>query len=799
MMFVQYKYTDLYNSMFSRTSEDCTSHLGGSAFISEGIIYYSPNSARKVSVPVHYDGSYRFYKSEAHIDRFRAPEWWTKPYGFLGFVPLLPSFHGVVFGCLREFISIEENFDNDGVVYSMSSKHAAAWMELESNLIHIISLLRKNYLVAPALTPPVPSFYGLKKTFRSARSARRSISVGRNWFITWMGLLSFTIAEIEFRSLEHEIPDWFTFLVDQGVSQPWLNSLCQSSVCNFSPNSPRAGLFIDWLAKDQPYFPLNLFQMANVPVWYAWTPQLAELVRNTPSLANLLPKAEILQNATAAITRPPSTRYERYGVTHLAATPPQPSNSSHNDASPTFVHSESDMNTNTRDMTYTQLTLARNAIIKTMPWSSFFRAREIRNLDRARVETPEAKERRLNRERQPPIRKVGVYVWDWSDEDPLQLIRTRVTTQKECIDLLETFSNSQSIYDSWANEWDLCEYFGDSDEMDDNNDNNDEDYHANSNLQDNAQGHAAYLQARIDGCKSFSVYIPLYQPDQPDRAPLDVTFDISEHLSLLYGFVPPLGYPKSKEVDKEGWETSLKSIGFMAGTRLPSPHILHESIVHFITALQTPAGQGPSSQLFDVAPDNRLSINTPELFRQIQLVQGLFIVHPSTFKTDNMPWSVALTNVPDALYVYRLLKKHDHSPISLSYHLLKHGVTFRTVQPLGNISSTYFLRDVTTTIPIRLYSYRFGPNDYEAYEHQRAALLSSPRGRAALLHGGIVARLANEHLSLDSACFGPSSFVLTHGIGFSVVDNTGRKFWDDEMTKDELEIICGVHRCYTGK
>src|SRR5271170_229042 len=202
--------------MFSRTSEDCTSHLGGSAFIADGVIYYSPNSARKVLVPVHYHGSYRFYRTSAHIDRFRAPEWWTKAYGFLGFVPLLSSFYGVVFGCLREFVSlIEENFDHNEVVYSMSSKHAAAWIELESNLIHVISLLRNKYLLAPALTPPVPSFYGLKRTFRSARSARLSIAACRDWFIMWMGLLSFMISEIEFRSLKQEIPDWFTFLVDQ--------------------------------------------------------------------------------------------------------------------------------------------------------------------------------------------------------------------------------------------------------------------------------------------------------------------------------------------------------------------------------------------------------------------------------------------------------------------------------------------------------------------------------------------------------------------------------------------------------
>ena len=805
MMFIQHRYTDQYYRMFS---DNHTSHTRGSAFIANGVIYYSPNSARHVSVPPHHD-DYRFYKRNARIDNFRAPEWWTRPYGFLGFVPLLPSFNGVAFGCLHDILSTVEEKDYNGKrVYVMSSKYAATWRELETTLIRICSLLRNKFLVSPALTPPAPSFYGLEKTFGSIRAARLSIAACRDWFIIWMGLLSFLISEIKFRSLVHDIPDWFTFLVDQGVSQPWLNGFYQSTICNFSENCPRTGLFINWLAEDKPTFPLKLFQMANVPVWYPWTPELAKLVSHTPSLADLQPIAEKLQNATTFITCTPSTFFERYGITRLAALPPSPSKSpsnfSHKEASPSFDQSESNTNANFRDMTYAQLTLARNTVIKTKPWSSFFHGRKTRNLDRATVETPEAKQSRLNRERQPPEKKVNVYVWDWSDEDPLQLIRTRVTTQKESIDLLEIFPNSQSIYDSWANEWDLCEYFGDSDELDDNDNNDDNQvYHAHpSDLvdpdpQDNPQAHAAYIQACINDPKPFPTYTPHYQPDKQDWPPLDVSFDIVEYLSEYYGFVPPLEYSKSKEVDEEGWVNCMKSIGVMTGTKLLSLHNLHDPIICFINALQSP--QGPSSQLFDVAPKNRVSINTPELFQKIRLVQGLFIVQPFAFKADRMPWSVALTNIPDALYVFRLLKKHDHSPISLSYRLLIDGVTFRTVQPLGSISSTYSLRDVTMLIPIRLYNYRFGPTDYEVYESQRAALLSSPRGRAALLCGGIVARLAKEHLSLDSACFGPSSFVTRHGVGFCVVDDAGTKFWDDELTNDEQDIICGVHRCYTGK
>jgi hypothetical protein len=77
-------------------------HSRGRAFIHDGVIFYSPNCTRQVPIPVRYDGAgpYRFEQSNAYLDRFQMPEWWTTPYGFLSFVALLPSFNGAAFGCL---------------------------------------------------------------------------------------------------------------------------------------------------------------------------------------------------------------------------------------------------------------------------------------------------------------------------------------------------------------------------------------------------------------------------------------------------------------------------------------------------------------------------------------------------------------------------------------------------------------------------------------------------------------------------------------------------------------------------
>ncbi|KAF8900672.1 hypothetical protein CPB84DRAFT_1659965, partial [Gymnopilus junonius] len=77
-------------------------------------------------------------------------------------------------------------------------------------------------------------------------------------------------------------------------------------------------------------------------------------------------------------------------------------------------------------------------------------------------------------------------------------------------------------------------------------------------------------------------------------------------------------------------------------------------------------------------------------------------------------------------------------------------------------------------------------------------LLSSSRGRAALLTGGLLSRLAKEHIGIDSACFGPSSAVTEHHLGCHFMADDGTVYWDDMLTEEEMDVICGFHMCYTG-
>src|SRR5271155_4291275 len=127
----------------------------GLAFLHNGTIFYSPNSNRHVAIPDPVDpGRYQFSENNARLDRFQHPQWWTRPYGFLAFVPLIPRFDGTVFGCLRDITAHICPCEHGGK-FSLRPEKAAQWRDLEDLLILVTSLLKKNmhFLFGPFFSP----------------------------------------------------------------------------------------------------------------------------------------------------------------------------------------------------------------------------------------------------------------------------------------------------------------------------------------------------------------------------------------------------------------------------------------------------------------------------------------------------------------------------------------------------------------------------------------------------------------------------------------------------------------------
>ncbi|KAF9473969.1 hypothetical protein BDN70DRAFT_778333, partial [Pholiota conissans] len=83
--------------------------------------------------------------------------------------------------------------------------------------------------------------------------------------------------------------------------------------------------------------------------------------------------------------------------------------------------------------------------------------------------------------------------------------------------------------------------------------------------------------------------------------------------------------------------------------------------------------------------------------------------------------------------------------------------------------------------------YKPSIDDYNEYLRRRRDLLTSSKGRAALMHGGIVARIARDVLDQHTILDGPSPDAVTVG--------THQRFnlYDDKLSENDTDIICGVY------
>ncbi|KAJ7658857.1 hypothetical protein DFH06DRAFT_990215 [Mycena polygramma] len=138
-------------------------------------------------------------------------------------------------------------------------------------------------------------------------------------------------------------------------------------------------------------------------------------------------------------------------------------------------------------------------------------------------------------------------------------------------------------------------------------------------------------------------------------------------------------------------------------------------------------------------------------------------------------------------------------PREIIYHLLEHGVEFRVCL---RASSSKIPRPPPpprfTGLGYRRVDYKPTVADYEIYVVLRDRFLTSPRGRAALFAGGIVGRLAREVVDEELASLGPSSDVFLTGLRLWDGVSKGA-YWDDVLTEQEIDFICGVYEVATGR
>ncbi|KAF8871340.1 hypothetical protein CPB84DRAFT_1855071 [Gymnopilus junonius] len=580
-------------------------HSRGRAFISDGDIYYSPNCSRSVAVP-NWNPSYPFAVGAASLRWHQTPEWWTDVFGFLSFTPSVPSFEGYVFGHLCDYLNNINEVDTPwGTGYQLQQSKSSAWCYLEDILIVILHILREKFFLQlkPYFLPPPPSLLGFDQVFFSARGARYRIGCTRDWFIVWIGLLSFYIACIEGEPDPLQVPDWFNFLAsEKEVDQLWLSRLYDVIMSVFWRQTHHTGSFIDLTNKGGEGADLVKWLCVwNVPVWYHWL-EVEQGQTWRRAFAYIQPPPEHLQNVMTLIYRSPSP--PSMPPTTLEQQPLSSPNLPH--------HSESSI----------------------LPELEFEKA------------------------------------WE---------------------------AGSQACYDSFQNEWDLCEYFatpGDPDCISNDDDDGDGNFgpdfgnysstsHSCNDSPNSQQKKAMeFVAQRVEvHAGVIPLPAPLLSNDENglNLIPSQVV-DIVAYLFTHYGYRPTIAIPPNPSTpDKARWNDLVKTVGLRAKDSNPPPVDFGLSCFDFLQGLQMT--NGPLPIIYDLKHQCPIALNIAALRLLFQKVGDLFLLQGSCLALDpQAPWMIALTTATDVVKVFCLVvSPGKHSSMSLACCLLEMGMTFFTL------------------------------------------------------------------------------------------------------------------------
>lgn len=483
----------------------------------------------------------------------------------------------------------------------------------------------------------------------------------------------------------------------------------------------------------------------------------------------------------------------------------------------------------------------------------WFEERDSRTEELIQEETPEEQNRRLNRERSRGVNRAEVFVWSKvvSSGGKEIYLRTRVAQRWKQSEL-ENYPPLQTRYNAYFNQWDLCEfldpesqvlghYMGDSDSDVDDLDiwsPTSQDLFSSVNTgMDTASADNSSLGSTValssnsqplSEMESFSTTVPPISPTpsssclDPLRPPppsTDIELDdawelcssdfcsqghILETAGNGYGFVPNL-VSNSMDmplVDLDKWKLLMKNWGYLAEESDNAPRDgWSPSLLAFYTALAKSKTSEPDIDLYDLNPENRFFLAHVFDFSLIQRpAKNLYVFTGPQSKS--VKWLLGVEIPEAALYIMRFILAHRHhncTMLTIAKQVISRGIPCRTLikkdstEPLVTISKKY------NTHSFRKVDHIFTGEDFKAWGSQTRELLRRPQGRAAILKGGIVGAIARNFLGIDDAFAGPSAEVEC-GIGFVCPsDQKGSYYMDDELTEDEIALICGINTLYECK
>jgi hypothetical protein len=640
-----------------------------------------------------------------------------------------------------------------------------------------------------------PSQYGYLNIFNKRHQSVRCCMNARDAFIPLMALCSYAISLTPDFTAEN--PSWVAKLQEMGIHPEWVQLLKDSQLADFSASNERLGVIIQpkckWLNR------VSRMVQANVPVYILW--DNSSDFSDTPWFrTRYCPTFEEVKEARLIAYFRRKAQQSSWGDFSNAG-------GAVNDESTlvpddfTLVPDQQPPTPVQQPPTPDQFSGQRRG--ETM--DQFFARRAARHAQMEATETPADKRSRLDRERAAAGHCIpgrgGARCFTWEEIDGFMMRTYLIRSTIE--DSWGGFARSQRRYDSFYNEWDLSEYFDPSAIADDDEDEDDDD---------------------------DMVFRPMTPPPPPpyppSPAPPQIFInDISATYRNNTSDSPYHNEVGNREVQNAGRDPLAKLLhwrfgycwdGHSAYTELPAVPWLDiqktlTDTMGSIGELQQPAvstlvthltkGMKVPAVLWDLNSANpstlRENLNSklivnPKYFNQTTYY---FIQSAAPPSPNDPSWHLVVEDPVTALECCR--RDLGPSIVDIARVLLLSGKPFTTcVRPVtpGHVTPSLRRRD-PVGLGWRQMGYKGDSRDYAGYEDRRTAFLAQPRGRKAVLEGGIVWRLAINTVEIAQVLSGPSDEVFEYGR--AITDTNGEELWDDALSEDELNLICGVYKVHT--
>ncbi|KAK7023442.1 hypothetical protein VNI00_016748 [Paramarasmius palmivorus] len=398
----------------------------------------------------------------------------------------------------------------------------------------------------------------------------------------------------------------------------------------------------------------------------------------------------------------------------------------------------------------------------------FFRRREASREKYLLSESENRRASRLQREAHaredlpPGKRGAVVFYWVYDSGHRIRIFAGRHNYQY----YWSRYGRDQRRYDSVRDEWDVCTEFGD--DIEDFDDDDDEAFTPIHVDEHSAAVNVPDTTKKTSTEYSSGLYCQPYEEELQYTVQMSAVQDIAR-----YRFGMIANSSTGLSTSPVSWSDAQKLVGAINETTTPE---FRESFCTFISVFchESDLLSVNWRETLDLFSSNKDCVIQESWPFKISTVASpetkYYLLH---WGSDEADFQLAIPNAANVLEVVR--RGWGHSAKELIPKLIERGMVFRTF-----VKTCY-----------RTKNHKFESLDYITYVHHRNRFLHTPRGQAALRLGGIVGRIARSVISWDGA--GPAeSAPELRGYGECVMTESGQ-YWDDQLTEEELDLVCGAY------